>query len=277
MITDALLNIASEEFMTVPAKPNGTNKIRTLIADDQLLARELLRRMLRDEPDIDIVAMPTSGRETVDAINLLAPDLVFLDVQMPELDGFAVLKKITLERMPVIVFVTANDDFARRAFDVHALDYLVKPCSLVRFQTTLQRAREQIERNQTGKMQEKLSALLEDLKPDPKQTERIAVKSGGRIVFLRLSEVDWVEAADNYVKLHVGNDSHLLRNTMNAFETRLPKESFLRISRSAIVNVEHIKELHPMFHGEYVVVLRNGTRLTLTRGYREKLQQLGLS
>src|SRR5882762_4950359 len=195
MTRDALLNIDSEEPMTVPARTNGPMKIRTLIADDQLLARELLRRMLRDEPDIEIVAMPTSGRETVDAINLLAPDLVFLDVQMPELDGFAVLKKITLERMPVIVFVTANDDFARRAFDVHALDYLVKPCSLVRFQTTLQRARDQIE---------------------PNQTDRIAVKSGGRIVFLRLSEVDWVEAADNYVKLHVGNDSHLLRNTMNA-------------------------------------------------------------
>src|SRR5438034_8453383 len=122
MITDALLNSDREDSMTLQAKPNGATKIRTLIADDQLLARELLRRMLRDEPDIEIVAMPTSGRETVDAINLLAPDLVFLDVQMPELDGFAVLKKITLERMPVIVFVTANDDFARRALDVHALD-----------------------------------------------------------------------------------------------------------------------------------------------------------
>jgi two-component system LytT family response regulator len=277
MITDELLNIGSDEIMTVPERTNGAAKIRTLIADDQLLARELLRRMLRDEPDIEIVAMPTSGRETVDAINLLAPDLVFLDVQMPELDGFAVLKKITLERMPVIVFVTANDDFARRAFDVHALDYLVKPCSLVRFQTTLQRAREQIERNQTGQMQQKLSALLEDLKADPKQSDRIAVKSGGRIIFLKFAEVDWVEAADNYVKLHVGNDAHLLRHTMSAFEARLPKETFLRISRSAIVNVEHIKELHPMFHGEYVVILRNGTRLTLTRGYRKKLQQLGLS
>jgi len=126
-------------------------------------------------------------------------------------------------------------------------------------------------------MQQRLSALIEDLKVDPKQTERIAVKSGGRIIFLKLAEVDWVEAADNYVKLHVANDAYLLRNTMGAFERRLPKESFLRISRSTIVNVEHIKELHPMFHGEYVVVLGNGTRLTLTRGYREKLHQLGLT
>jgi len=253
------------------------NKIRTLIVDDQLLARELLRRMLKNEPDIEVVGMPASGREAVEAINTLAPDLVFLDVRMPELDGFGVLAQINGTRMPVIIFVTANDDFARRAFDVHALDYLVKPCAVDRLQTALQRARKQLQRNQAGEIQRRLEALLGDLKARPKLAERLPIKSEGRIVFLRLSDIDWVEAADNYVKLHAGNETHMLRETMTALEAKLPSERFLRISRSAMVNIEQIKELHPMFHGEYVIMLRSGARVTLTRGYRAKLQRLGLT
>jgi len=252
-------------------------KIRTLIVDDQLMARELLRRMLKAEGDIEIVGMPASGPEAVKAINSLAPDLVFLDVRMPELDGFGVLAQIDAARMPIIIFVTANDDFALRAFDVHALDYLVKPCTMDRFQTALSRARNQIHRKQAGEIQRRLTALLEDLKEQPKLAERLPVKSEGRIIFVRLADVDWVEAADNYVKLHVGNESYMLRDTMTALETKLPSNRFLRISRSTMVNVEQIKELHPMFHGEYSVILRNGARLTLTRGYRDKLEQLGLS
>ncbi len=252
-------------------------KIRTLIVDDQLMARELLRRMLQNQPDIEIVGMPASGPEAVAAINGLAPDLVFLDVRMPELDAFGVLAQVRPARMPVIIFVTANDDFALRAFDVHALDYLVKPCTAERFQTALQRARDQIQREQTGISHQRLAALLRDLKAEPTQTERLAVKSEGRFLFLRLADIDWVEAADNYVNLHLGNEAHLLRETLAALEARLPADRFLRISRSTIVNIERVKELHPMFHGEYVVILRNGTRLTLTRGYRQKLRQLGLS
>src|SRR6266705_6046678 len=255
----------------------GPSKIRTLIVDDQLMARELLRRMLKAEGDIEIVGMPASGPEAVAAINTLAPDLVFLDVRMPELDGFGVLAQIDAARMPIIIFVTANDDFALRAFDVHALDYLVKPCTMDRFQTALSRARNQIHRKQAGEIQRRLTALLEDLKEQPKLAERLPVKSEGRIIFVRLADVDWVEAADNYVKLHVGNESHMLRDTMTALETKLPSNRFLRISRSTMVNVEQIKELHPMFHGEYSVILRNGARLTLTRGYRDKLELLGLS
>jgi two-component system LytT family response regulator len=263
--------------MAAPASLYAAMKIRTLIVDDQLIARELLRRMLKDEPDIEIVGMSTSGREAVEAINQLAPDLVFLDVQMPELDGFGVLAQINRSRMPVIVFVTANDDFALQAFDVHALDYLVKPCTPDRFQTALQRAREQILRRQTGQIHQRLTALLEDVKSEPRQAERLAIKSGGRIIFLKLGEIDWVEAADNYVKLHVGNEAHLLRETLSALEQKLPEDRFLRISRSTIVNIEQIKELHPMFHGEYVVIMRTGARLTLTRGYRDKLQKLGIT
>jgi len=252
-------------------------KIRTLIVDDQLMARELLRRMLKDEPDVEIVGMPASGLEAVKSINSLSPDLVFLDVRMPELDGFGVLAQIDPARMPVIIFVTANDDFALRAFDVHALDYLVKPCTMDRFQTALHRARRQIHRNQARDIQRRLTALLEDLKAQPKLAERLPVKSEGRIIFLRLTDIDWVEAADNYVKLHSGSEAHMLRETMTALESKLPSDRFLRISRSAMVNIEQIKELHPMFHGEYIVILRSGTRLTLTRGYRDKLQRLGLS
>ena len=255
----------------------GPARIRTLIVDDQLLAREMLRRMLKDEPDIEIVGMPASGPEAVEAIHSLAPDLVFLDVRMPELDGFGVLAQIDPARMPAIIFVTANDDFALRAFDVHAVDYLVKPCTKERFHTALQRARRQIQRNEAGATQRRLTALLEDLKAQPRLAERLPVKSEGRIIFLRLPDIDWVEAADNYVKLHVGKEAHLLRETMTSLEGKLPAERFLRISRSAMVNIEQIKELHPMFHGEYVVILRNGARLTLTRGYRDKLQRLGLA
>ncbi len=255
----------------------GAAKMRTLIVDDQLLARESLRRMLKDEPDIEIVGTAASGREAVDAIHSLAPDLVFLDVRMPDLDGFGVLAQIAPARRPAVIFVTANDDFALRAFDVHAVDYLVKPCPVERFQTALHRARRHLLRNRARETQRRLTALLEDLKAQPKLAERLPVKSEGRIIFLRLPEIDWVEAADNYVKLHTGNQAHLLRDTMTSLERKLPAERFLRISRSAMVNIEQIKELHPMFHGEYAVILRNGTRLTLTRGYRAQLQRLGLA
>jgi two-component system LytT family response regulator len=266
-------NIPTNDFGSL-AEPS---EIRTLIVDDQLMARELLRRMLKSESDIEIVGMPASGPEAVQAINSLAPDLVFLDVRMPELDGFGVLAQIDAAKMPIIIFVTANDDFALRAFDVHALDYLVKPCTPDRFQTALRRARNQIHRKQAGEIQRRLTALLEDLKAQPKLAERLPVKSEGRIIFVRLTDVDWVDAADNYVKLHVGNESYMLRDTMTALEAKLPSNRFLRISRSTMVNVEQIKELHPMFHGEYSVILRNGARLTLTRGYRDKLELLGLS
>jgi two-component system, LytTR family, response regulator len=277
MNTATLHDRQEPDRAATPALLDGAMKIRTLIVDDQLIARELLRRMLKDEPDIEIVGMPASGKEAVQAIQELAPDLVFLDVQMPELDGFGVLAQINRSKMPVVVFVTANDDFALRAFDVHALDYLVKPCTPDRFQTALQRARDQISRRQTKEIHQRLTALLDDVKAQPQQAERLAIKSGGRILFLKLNEVEWVEAADNYVKLHIGNESHLLRETLSALEARLPKEKFLRISRSTIVNIEQIKELHPLFHGEYIVILRGGARLNLTRGYRDKLRHLGLS
>jgi two-component system LytT family response regulator len=249
-------------------------KIRTLIVDDEPLARERIRQLLRKEPDIDILGECADGHDAVAAIGRHKPDLVFLDVQMPELDGFGVLEQLDRRAMPAIVFVTAYDQFALRAFDVHALDYLLKPFDRGRFKKALERARERIQSQPSADLRRQVSELLADLQPGPKQQQRLAIKSAGKVVFLKIDEIDWVEAADNYVNLHVGNESHLHRETMSALETRLPPDKFMRISRSTIVNVERIKELQPMFHGEYSVILRNATRLTLSRGYREKLNQL---
>jgi two-component system LytT family response regulator len=242
--------------------------------DDEPLARERIRQLLHKEPDIDVLGECADGRDAVAAIGRYKPDLVFLDVQMPELDGFGVLEQLDRRAMPAIVFVTAYDQFALRAFEVHALDYLLKPFDSGRFKKALERARERIQRQPSADLSRRLSELLADLKAGPKQQNRLAVKSGGKVLFLKIDEIDWVEAADNYVNLHAGNESHLHRETMSALEARFPADKFMRISRSTMVNIERIKELQPMFHGEYTVILRNGTRLTLSRGYREKLNQL---
>ena len=252
-------------------------KIKTLIVDDEPLARERLRKMLEAEPEIELLGECADGRAAVEAIQKQSPDLVFLDVQMPELDGFGVLAALAGGPMPVVVFVTAHDQFALKAFEVHAVDYLLKPFDRERFQTALRRALDRLKQSQGDEINQRLSALLADLKPEVKLPGRMAVKVGGRVIFIKLEEIDWLEAADNYVNLHIGAEAHLLRETMAAMEAKLPEEKFLRISRSTIVNIDRIKELQPMFHGEYVVVLRSGAKLTLSRGYRDKLQQLGLT
>ena len=247
-------------------------KIRTVIADDQLIARRVLSHLVQQEPDLEIVAMAASGAEAIDTLNQLQPDLVLLDVQMPEADGFSVLSQIRTTHRPVVIFVTASADAALKAFEVEALDYLLKPCTRERFHAAVQRARKKIHRDKSLEVEPK--ALLEDTRTRARPAERLAVKSSGRIIFLRVADIDCIEAADNYVELHVGPQTHLLRETMAELETKLPSDRFLRISRSAIVNLDRIKELAPLFHGEYAVVLRDGKRLTLTRGYRQKLESL---
>jgi two-component system LytT family response regulator len=248
-------------------------KIRTLIVDDEPLARERLSSLLSTETDIDVIGQSRDGEEATHAIQEHSPDLVFLDVQMPQMNGFEVIDAIGPERMPLVVFVTAYDQHALKAFQVRALDYLLKPFDRERFSEALQRARSQIERQETGDLGRRLLALVKDLRKDQPRSERLVVKSGGRLFFLRTDEIDWIEAAGNYVRLHVGNTSHLLRETMNALEGRLDPEKFFRVHRSRIVNMERIQELQPWLNGEYAVVLRNGTRVTLSRGYREKLQE----
>jgi two-component system, LytTR family, response regulator len=246
-------------------------KIRTLIVDDELLARDRLRQLLQDEPAIEIIGECADGREAVAAIAKTSPDLVFLDVQMPELDGFGVLEAIGTGPMPVIVFVTAHDQFALRAFEVHAVDYLLKPFDGERFQKALRRAVEEVGNRDNSATRQRHAALLAAL-----QSSQLAVKSPGHVVWVKLDEIDWIGSADNYAELHIGAKSHLLRETLAALEARLAPEKFLRISRSVIVNTQRIKELHRLFYGGYELVLHDGTRLMSSRRYRNKLKQLGL-
>jgi len=250
-----------------------TARTRVLIADDEPLARERLRTLLGAEEWVEVVGECQNGNEAVDSIAKLQPDLVFLDVQMPGATGFDVIDAVGPDRMPLVVFVTAFDKYALRAFDVHALDYLLKPFDRERFGQALGRARQQLERRSGGDLERRLLELVQDLKGTSHRLERFVIKAGGRVFFVRSDEIDWIEAAGNYVKLHVASDAHLFRETMNALEAQLNPDIFYRIHRSHIVNIERVKELQPWFNGEYVVFLKNGTRLTLSRGYREKLQE----
>ena len=249
-------------------------RTRALIVDDEPLARERLRTLLQEDPDVDVVGEAGDGRTGAESILALSPDVVFLDVQMPGGNGFEVIDAVGAARMPCVVFVTAYDKYALRAFEVHALDYLLKPFDRDRFRQALSRARQQIRQKANGgDFERRLAAIVEDLKPAKGRTDRFVVKSGGRIFFVRTAEIDWIEAAGNYVKLHVGSDTHLIRETMNAVEGKLSSDAFVRIHRCHIINIEQVRELQPWFNGEYVVFLKNGTRLTLSRGYRERLQE----
>ena len=247
-------------------------RTKVLIADDEPLARERLRMLLGSESGVDLVAECQDGTEAIDAIQDLRPDLVFLDVQMPGATGFEVIDAVGAARMPAVVFVTAYDRYALRAFDVHALDYLLKPFDRERFQQALVRARHQLERQNQGELERRLLELVQDLKQSQPHVDRFVVKSGGRVYFVRAGEIDWVEAAGNYVKLHVGDDAHLIRETMTAIESQLDPDVFFRIHRCHIVNIERVRELQPWFNGEYVVCLHGGARLTLSRSYRERFQ-----
>jgi two-component system, LytTR family, response regulator len=246
-------------------------KIRTLIVDDEPLARDRLRQLLGHEPEIEIIGQCADGREAVAAFAGARPDLVFLDVQMPELDGFGVLEAVRNGPMPVVVFVTAHDRFALRAFEVHAVDYLLKPFDRERFAKALRRAIEQVRSRDGEAVRQRQSALLADW-----QSSQLAVKSGSRVEWVKLETIDWIGSADNYAELHVGAKSHLLRETLGALEARLAPGKFVRISRSVIVNVERIKAVNRLFYGSYELVLHDGARLTLSRRHRDKLKQLGL-
>jgi two-component system LytT family response regulator len=247
--------------------------LRAVLVDDEQLARDELRFLLEQLGGVEVIGQAGNGVEALATIDRLQPDLVFLDVQMPACDGFGVIEQVGAEKMPAVVFVTAYDEYALKAFEVHALDYLLKPFGRDRFQQTLQHARTHVERRRAGDLGKRLMALVQDIKPEPQRLDRLVVKSGGRVFFLRTDDIVWIEAAGNYVRLHLGEDSHLFRETMNGMEARLDPRRFVRIHRSRIVNSDRIKELQPWFNGEYVVILQNGTRLTLSRGYREKLQE----
>jgi two-component system LytT family response regulator len=255
-------------------------KIRALIVDDEPVARRGIRLSLRGEKDVEVIGECGDGREALTAIKEQQPDLVFLDVQMPLLDGFGVVAALGAEQLPAIVFVTAYDEHAIRAFEAGALDYLLKPFERDRFQKTLARARRQILHPDSDDLNRRLDALLQSFKAERRggepllPLERIAIKEAGRIFFLSVGEIDWIEAQGNYVRLHAGGESHLLRETMDGIESKLDEAGFLRIRRSTLVRIERIKELLPLFNGEYRVVLQDGTQLSSSRRYRKNLDSL---
>jgi len=251
--------------------------IRALIVDDEPLARQRVRLLLADEPDVDVAGESGDGFEAVDQIQATRPDLVFLDVQMPDMDGFEVLRRVPQAMLPVVIFTTAYDQHALRAFEVNALDYLLKPFKPTRFKEAVQRARDLIADKQAGAATRGLLAFLGQT-PAPRaargQRTRLAVKTPGKVSFVELDQVQAIEAAGKYVVVHVGKENHVLRETMTSLESHLPPQQFLRISRSVIVNVDQIQELQPTFKGENLVLLKNKKSYPTTRPIREIQQKL---
>ncbi len=255
-----------------------TERIRTLVVDDEPAARAAICALLADDPEIHVVRECADGRTALDAIRSEAPDLLFLDVQMPEMDGFTLLSRLDAAELPVVIFVTAYDQYALRAFEVHAQDYLLKPFDDERFRCAVAHAKQQVRQGKLGRLSDRLVALLDGVaRPSAvasngQYLKRLAIKAGGRVTILGVKDIDWIEAEGDYVKIHAGRAWHLLRETMKYLEAQFDPARFVRIHRSTIVNVERIKELQPYFRGEYVVVLHDGTSLKLSRGYKEHLE-----
>jgi len=264
--------------MTPRFRPNTDQalsmKLRVIIADDESLSRERLRFLLRDDPEVEIVAECANGKEAVETIKATSPDLLFLDVTMPELDGFGVIESLAGHRLPAIIFVTAYDRFALRAFEVYAVDYLLKPFERGRFQTALERARHRLQAGPDNRTHHLLSEVLATLETRQNGLQRFTIKSQGRLRILNTDEIDWICAADNYAELHAGKSSHLLRKSIASLAAELPQDQFARISRSILVNVRRIKEILPRPHGDCQIVLDGGTRLPGSRNYRSNLARL---
>lgn len=268
--------------------------VRAIIADDEPLARERLRVLLAERGGIEVVAECATGEEAVTAVERDAPDLLFLDVQMPELDGFGALEvlgeTLAIQRMPHVVFVTAFDDYALRAFDVNAVDYLLKPFDRGRFETAVTRALARLDKQRrapgNADPHSEVRALLAQLRAERESMRdaardapltspaRFVVRTGGKLHLVRADDVDWIDAEGNYVRLHVSGKSHLVRDKMKAIEERLDPAKFMRVHRSAIVNVDRIATLEPYFHGEYVVTMRDGARVTSSRTHSARLRKL---
>ena len=262
--------------------------IRVLLADDEPLARRRLLRFLRAELDADVVAECATGADAVRVLRAEPVDLALLDVQMPDLDGFGVIAEVGPERMPPVIFVTAYDAYALRAFEVHALDYLLKPVTADRFREAFARARDHLDRATTASMGRRLKALLATVLaseggengtgpnvPMPERTryaDRLTIKANGRVFFVRVTDVDWFEAHGNYVRVHVAGTTHVIREALSVVEASLTPDRFARIHRSTIVNIDRIRELQPWFAGDYIVLLKDGTQLKLSRTYRDQLQ-----
>ena len=248
--------------------------IRTVIADDEGLALKKLRILLSSETGVSVLTECQDGKQAVAAVDAYKPDLLFLDIHMPDLDGFQVLSQIPDESMPIVIFTTAYDRYAIRAFEAHALDYLLKPFDQARLHRSLERARNELLKSHEARMKARILDLLTGTELEPKNFQRLVIRTAGRIVFLDLNEIDWIEAAANYVRIHTGKDSYLLREGIGHMSAKLDAKRFVRIHRSFIVNVNRIRELQPCDNGEYIAVLRNGKELSCSRGCRSELQRL---
>lgn len=232
-----------------------------------------LLALLSEERDIEVVAAVSSGPEAVEAVHQFSPDLIFLDVQMPGMDGMAVVEAVGADRMPATVFVTAYDEYAVQAFEVHAVDYLLKPFGRTRLQKALARVRARLDGDRASAVAARLLAVVDELRSPASSGERLIVRSGGRVTFVDVDQIDWVEAEGNYVRIHTAGESHLVRETMAKLQARLEPERFFRIHRSRLVNVSRIKELRLGAGGDYDVVLHDGRHLGLSRLYKETLQE----
>lgn len=279
---------ASDHRPRDSAEPRPLNRpIRVLIVDDEPPARKRIAALLDGRDGFESVGEATNGREALDAIERDEPDLVLLDVQMPEMSGLDVLEALDPEAMPAVIFVTAYDQHALRAFELHAVDYLLKPFDDERFETALERAKARIERGHLAGLSRRLLALLRTVQgdrpeqplahladPSPPTTDRLAIRSGDRIAIVKVEDIDWIEGAGVYARLHVGPKTHLLRETLTNLAEQLDPERFVRIHRSTIVNRERVRELRSYFHGEYIVLLDDGTQLKLSRTYRDSLESI---
>ncbi len=248
--------------------------IRTLIVDDMPPARSRIRRALAKVTDFEVVGEFGDGISAINGIRECKPDLVFLDVQMPETDGFGVVAALEPQERPVILFVTAHDEYALRAFEVHALDYLLKPFDNERFERALDHVREQLRMRQGQGVDQRIESLIAQLRPDNRYLRRVAVKARGRTRVINVNDIDWIGAEGNYLNLHVGGEAHLIRETMGTFEQQLDPDRFARIHRSTIVNLDRVSEISPLFNGDQSVKLMDGTELTASRSYYDTIKLL---
>ena len=246
--------------------------IRIVVVDDEPIARQGIARLLAAEPDIEIVGEAGSGLEAVDVIEASAPDVVFLDIQMPELDGFQVLDALTLDRLPIVVFVTAHDEFAIRAFEVSAVDYLLKPFDRERLAACMDRVRRHFRTLDADALQARLRDLLRNA-PGKAAPDRLVLRDAGRVFFLPFADIEWIEAAGNYVRVHTAKSAHLVRNTITRMTERLPSSEFLRVSRSAIVNMGRVNEAQSLFNGCFVFILKSGARIESSRRFRKNIAE----
>ena len=262
--------------MSTPAPAPAPAAIRVLVVDDEPLARSGMVDLLRRDRELSVVGECGDGAEAVAAIGSLSPDLVLLDVQMPEADGFEVLRAVGADKMPAVVFVTAYDRFAVKAFEVNAVDYLLKPFDDERFKAAIERAKRNLRQETVKQLSHRLAGLLEPVSAEdhvpPRYLTRIIIKDAGRAFFLAVDELDWIEAADYYVKLHSRGKTHLLRQPLQSLETRLDPARFFRIHRSTVVNLDRVRELQTLFRGEHAVILQDGTKLKLSRNRKESLE-----